>query len=181
MIVTIDPQPTLIATCIYYPFGAYLLKQRLFIKKKGKKNMNTSLSNMLNESPRSITLYLENLYEELIAQYKDYPIFFFVECQMKKKPFIALEAFIKGWICCTFPNAIVKSGSAVAWQKVLPFKPQSRKDYAEEYYTIIKLSDDCILDCDGIARYHDIVDCYLMVKYVFTRKDYKKFSKSINT
>ena len=163
-----DPQPTLSAVGIRYPDGSLkLIKHKLCTSKKNKM---TQMNTWLNKTPHKISNHLIKLFEDHVS--RDDPVFFCIEGQMKSKATVALESFIKGFMSVYFADIIVISYPAKTWQSILDERPDYRKSYERETLAEIHDHNTELVVIDEIAdthRNHDIVDAYLMIKFVLKR------------
>lgn len=167
IIITMDPQPTLTAIAVLYPDGRIVCRNRLLSTSRA--NKKNQINQWLNKTPARLSVHLQSLFEGLVEL--DDPIFFCIEGQMKAKCTIGLEAFIKGWMTCRFSNIQVISYPAKTWQTILHDKPNYRKSYESETWD--EMCHDPNLICDfgecGSQRRHDMVDTYVMLKFVLDR------------
>lgn len=167
VIITIDPQPTLTAATIRFLDGTIVCASKLLCtSKRGK---NRQICNWLNKSPDKVADHLKELFRD-VGVAKDHPVFLFVECQTLNKSNIALEGFIKGWCMAHFTDIDMIAFPATTWQRIIEPAPKTRKDYEKRVLAEMK-QDPNVVFVGLTQRKHDLVDTYLMLRFISDRFD----------
>lgn len=166
ILVTIDPQPSLTAMCVYtHPNNYQFVKLPLIPDCSHlKMDRNEKCRHWLNHSPHRIRQHLDTLSEYI----PDNVSKIYIEGQFKGKAMIGLDYFMRGYFSLKFPCARVHTLSARTWKSILGQAVKKGKSYYEEELWS-ELENPQVTDlCTGdlVDRNHDLVDVYGMMKYV---------------